>query len=104
MASGRSAATTSEIVSDVTKARRSALRSNPLVPHFDGYGSVPPPARRRSRSGGEGPTGRRVTRHKEQAMTLQESLRAIKLLHTAVWALFAGCIIAIPVLALMRHY
>jgi hypothetical protein len=28
-----------------------------------------------------------------------ESLRAIKLLHTAVWAVFASCILAIPVLA-----
>ena len=26
-------------------------------------------------------------------------LRSIKLLHTVVWALFAGCVIAIPVLA-----
>jgi len=26
-------------------------------------------------------------------------LRAIRLLHTAVWAVFAGCIVAIPVLA-----
>jgi hypothetical protein len=28
-----------------------------------------------------------------------ESLRAIKLVHTAVWAVFASCILAIPVLA-----
>jgi hypothetical protein len=26
-------------------------------------------------------------------------LRAVRLLHTAVWAVFAGCIVAIPVLA-----
>jgi len=26
-------------------------------------------------------------------------LKAIRLLHTAVWAMFAGCIVAIPVLA-----
>jgi hypothetical protein len=26
-------------------------------------------------------------------------LRTVKLLHTAVWAVFAGCIVAIPVLA-----
>ena len=26
-------------------------------------------------------------------------LRSIKLLHTAVWALFAGCVLAIPVLS-----
>ena len=28
-----------------------------------------------------------------------ESLRAIKLVHTAVWAVFTSCILAIPVLA-----
>ena len=43
-------------------------------------------------------------RHEEKAMTFVASLRAIKLLHTAVWAFFAGCIIAIPILALMRRY
>ena len=32
-------------------------------------------------------------------VTSAERLRAIKLLHTAVWAVFAGCIVAIPVLA-----
>ena len=32
-------------------------------------------------------------------LTSAERLRAIKLLHTAVWAVFAGCIVAIPVLA-----
>ena len=37
-------------------------------------------------------------------MTFAASLRAIKLLHTAVWAFFAGCIVAIPILALMRRY
>ena len=26
-------------------------------------------------------------------------LRAVRLLHTAVWAVFAGCVVAIPVLA-----
>jgi hypothetical protein len=30
-------------------------------------------------------------------------LRAIKLLHTVVWAFFAGCVLAIPVLALRGH-
>ncbi len=29
--------------------------------------------------------------------TARDLLRTIKLLHTAVWALFAGCIVAIPV-------
>jgi hypothetical protein len=49
-------------------------------------------------------THRRATRHKEQAMTFEASLRAIKFLHTVVWAFFAGCIMAIPILAAMRHY
>ncbi len=31
-------------------------------------------------------------------------LTRIKLLHTAVWALLAGCIVALPVLAFMRHF
>jgi hypothetical protein len=31
-------------------------------------------------------------------------LRAIRLLHTAVWAVFAGCIVAIPVLALQQRF
>ena len=31
-------------------------------------------------------------------------LRAIKLLHTAVWAGFAGCIVAIPVLTLQARF
>jgi len=33
-------------------------------------------------------------------MTANDRLQAIKLLHTAVWAMFAGCILAIPILAL----
>ena len=37
-------------------------------------------------------------------MTFAASLRAIKLLHTIVWGFFAGCIIVIPILALMRRY
>jgi len=31
-------------------------------------------------------------------------LTAIKLLHTAVWALLAGCILALPVAGLMRRF
>jgi len=31
-------------------------------------------------------------------------LRAIKLAHTAVWALLAGCVIAIPILALTENW
>ena len=37
-------------------------------------------------------------------MTSDASLRAVKALHTIVWAFFAGCIIAIPILASMRRY
>lgn len=29
---------------------------------------------------------------------------AIKLLHTAVWAVLAGCILALPMTALLRHF
>lgn len=32
-------------------------------------------------------------------MTPRASLRAIKILHTAVWAFFAGCILLVPVYA-----
>lgn len=32
------------------------------------------------------------------------TLATIKLLHTAVWLVVAGCIIAIPVAAALRHY
>jgi len=31
-------------------------------------------------------------------------LRTIRLLHTAVWAAFAGCIVAIPVLTLQERF
>ena len=31
-------------------------------------------------------------------------LRTIKLLHTAVWAAFAGCIVAIPVLTMQERF
>ena len=37
-------------------------------------------------------------------MTPDASLRAIKVLHTIVWAFFAGCIIAIPILGFLRLY
>jgi hypothetical protein len=37
-------------------------------------------------------------------MTPGASLRAIKVLHTIVWAFFAGCIIAIPILGFLRRY
>jgi hypothetical protein len=31
------------------------------------------------------------------------SLRVVKLIHTLVWALFAGCIVALPILAWRRN-
>ncbi len=31
-------------------------------------------------------------------------LTAIKLLHTAVWAVLAGCIVALPAAAFLRHF
>lgn len=37
-------------------------------------------------------------------MTPLASLRAIKILHTIVWAFFVGCIVAIPVLGFVRLY
>ena len=36
--------------------------------------------------------------------TNQFVLTAIKLAHTAAWAFFAGCILALPFTALMRHF
>ena len=37
-------------------------------------------------------------------MTPDASLRAIKVLHTIVWAFFVGCIIVIPILGFLRLY
>jgi hypothetical protein len=37
-------------------------------------------------------------------VTSAERLRAIKLAHTVVWAAFAGCIVAIPVLAWQNRF
>ena len=37
-------------------------------------------------------------------MTPETSLRAVKLIHTIVWAFFAGCIVAIPVFCLWQRY
>ena len=37
-------------------------------------------------------------------MTSDNSLRAIKVLHTIVWMFFAGCIIAIPIFGFIRRY
>lgn len=37
-------------------------------------------------------------------MTTDASLRSIKALHTIVWAFFAGCIVAIPMLGYIGRY
>ena len=37
-------------------------------------------------------------------MTPDASLRAVKTLHTVVWAFFAACIVAIPALGLLGSY
>lgn len=37
-------------------------------------------------------------------MTPAASLRAIKLLHTVVWAFFVGCIVGVPILGFLRRY
>ena len=37
-------------------------------------------------------------------MTERAALRAIKLAHTAAWALFAGCILALPYFAWRRRF
>ena len=39
-----------------------------------------------------------------RAVTPGAALRAVKLLHTAVWAFFAGCVLAIPVLGYAGRY
>ena len=45
------------------------------------------------------------TRELEQkTMTPAASLRAIKVLHTIVWAFFVGCIIGIPILGYHRRF
>ncbi len=37
-------------------------------------------------------------------MTPTALLRAVKIVHTLVWAFFAGCILAIPVFCFLRQY
>lgn len=37
-------------------------------------------------------------------MTPHASLRAVKLIHTIVWAFFAACILAIPICCLLQRY
>jgi hypothetical protein len=40
------------------------------------------------------------TLHTDQAIT---SLRVVKIIHTLVWALFAGCVVALPIVAWRRN-
>lgn len=37
-------------------------------------------------------------------MTASASLRAIKVLHTLVWAFFVGCIVAVPILGYLGRF
>jgi hypothetical protein len=37
-------------------------------------------------------------------MNTTDPLRWVKLIHTVVWAFFAGCIVAIPIFALLGNY
>ncbi len=46
-------------------------------------------------------SGIKVTADRSQAA---RTLLRIKLIHTAFWALFAGSIVAIPIVTAMRHY
>ena len=39
-----------------------------------------------------------------ERMTGNSRLRAIRAIHTAVWAFFAGCIVAIPIYALLGRF
>lgn len=45
----------------------------------------------------------RLASHASTAAT-RGALRRVKLAHTLVWALFSGCIVAIPVVAFLRHF
>jgi len=37
-------------------------------------------------------------------MTPRAALRSVKTLHTVVWAFFAGCIVTVPILGILRRY
>ena len=41
---------------------------------------------------------------REPQATVPPALRAIKIVHTLAWALFAGCILALPVAAYLRNF
>ena len=40
----------------------------------------------------------------DQQVSATAALRAVKVLHTLAWALFAGCIVALPVVAWQRDF
>ena len=46
------------------------------------------------------PQGHRVSQLQPPAAARTAVLKAIKVVHTVVWALFAGCIVAIPIASL----
>ena len=49
------------------------------------------------------PQGHRVSQLQPPAAARTAVLKAIKVVHTVVWALFAGCILAIPIASLYGY-
>ena len=41
---------------------------------------------------------------REKQATVPQALRVVKVVHTLAWAIFAGCIVAIPVAAYVRNF
>ena len=41
---------------------------------------------------------------RENQTTVPRALRAVKIVHTLAWAVFAGCIVALPVAAYLEHF
>jgi polyferredoxin len=50
------------------------------------------------------PPGERVPPLRQAAANRTAALRAIKVVHTMVWALFAGCVLAIPIVSWLGDY
>jgi hypothetical protein len=40
----------------------------------------------------------------ENKATVHQALRAVKIVHTLAWAIFAGCIVALPVAAYLNNF
>lgn len=41
---------------------------------------------------------------RENQSTVSHALRAVKIVHTLAWAIFAGCIVALPVAAYLKNF